>query len=134
MYILDANTLICYFKGMGQVEKKLLAVAPKDICIPAVVVFELEYRILKSNAPKKRQAQLQALCDVVEIVPFAEEEARCAARVRAQLEKKGTLIGAISGMNILIAGTALARQAVLVTNNNKEFARVAKLEIDNWFV
>jgi len=130
MYVLDTNTLIYFFKGMGNVSEKLLSIPPKDIAIPSVVLFELEYGIAKSNSPKKRQQQLKEICSVVNVLDFGEEEARVSALVRALLEKKGTPIG---GYDVLIAATALVCQGVLVTNNTKEFMRVESLKLDNWY-
>ena len=130
MYILDTNTLIYFFKGMGNVPTRLLSVSPKEIAIPSVVLYELEYGIAKSSSPKKRQQQLKELCSLVLILPFGAEEAKSSASVRVKLEKKGTPIGPY---DLLIAGTALSHQGILVTNNTKEFARVPKLKIANWF-
>jgi len=130
MYILDTNTLIYFFKGMGNVSSKLLAISPKKIAIPSVVLYELEYGIAKSNSPRKKQAQLKEICSVVEVLPFNSREARCSALIRANLEKKGTPIGPY---DLLIAGTAVAYQGVLVTNNTKEFYRVPDLKLEYWY-
>ena len=130
MYVIDTNTLIYFFKGMGNVPNKFLAVSPKEIAIPSIVLYELEYGIAKSSSPKKRQGQLKELCSLVEILPFDDESARISASIRAKLEKKGTPIGPY---DILIAGTALQHQGILVTNNTKEFSRVPKLKLDNWY-
>ena len=129
MFILDTNTLIYFFKGLGNVADNLLAVSPKDIGIPAVVLYELEYGIAKSSSPKKRTKQLEELCALVEILTFGNKEAKTSATIRAVLEKKGTPIGPY---DVMIAGTALSRQGVLVTNNTKEFRRVPKLQITDW--
>ncbi|MBV1914922.1 MAG: type II toxin-antitoxin system VapC family toxin [Pseudomonadales bacterium] len=130
MYVVDTNTLIYFFKGMGNVPNKFLEVSPKDIGIPSVVLYELEYGIAKSTSPRKRQAQLKELCSQVETLPFDDEAAHFAASIRAKLEKKGTPIGPY---DLLIAGTALANGGVLVTNNPKEFSRVPKLTLANWY-
>ena len=130
MFILDTNSLIYFFKGMGNVAARLLATSPTEIAIPSVVLFELEYGLAKSSSPRKRRAQLEEICSLVELLPFGNEEAKFAARVRAQLDKKGTPIGTC---DLLIAATALARSGILVTNNIREFSRVSNLEVDNWF-
>ncbi len=130
MYVLDTNILIYFFKGLGNVPQRLLSVSPKDIAVPAVVIYELEYGITKSSAPKKRQQQLEELCSLVTVLPFGRTEAKVTADIRAKLEKKGTPIGP---HDLLIAGIAIANNAVLVTNNIKEFSRVPKLQIENWF-
>lgn len=129
MYVLDTNTLIYFFKGLGDVPGKFLSTTPREIAIPSIVLYELELGIAKSSSPKKRQAQLKELCSLIEVLEFGVEEARLSALIRAQLEKKGTPIGAY---DVLIAGTALAHQGILVTNNTKEFSRVPKLKIENW--
>jgi len=130
VYILDTNTLIYFFKGLGRVADNLLSVSPKDIGIPSVVLYELEYGIAKSSSPKKRMKQLEELCALVEVLTFGNEEAKTSATIRAALEKKGTPIGPY---DVMIAGTALSKQGVLVTNNTKEFRRVPRLQIVDWF-
>ncbi|WP_215396050.1 type II toxin-antitoxin system VapC family toxin [Rheinheimera oceanensis] len=129
-YALDTNTLIYFFKGMGKVEQKLLAKAPSDILLPAVVLFELETGIAKSQAPAKRRDQLNELLKVIQIIPFDAKAARIAADVRADLEQQGRMIGPLDN---LIAASAKASGAILVTRNVSEFSRVAGLVVENWF-
>ena len=130
MFVLDTNTLIYFFKGQGQVAYHLFRQPPKNVGIPAIVIFELEVGIARSASPRKRIRLLREMLSVINILPFAEEEAKTSANIRADLEKKGTPIGAY---DILIAGTALANNGVLVTRNTKEFKRVKKLQIVNWY-
>lgn len=130
MYALDTNTVIYFFKGMGNVATHLFNVTPHEIAIPAVVLYELQVGIAKSNAPKKRRNQLNELLTVVRILPFTEHETAIAARIRAALEKAGTPIGPL---DMMIAGIALAHQATLVTHNTKEFSRIDGLRLEDWF-
>lgn len=129
-YALDTNTLIYYFKGMGDVSTRLLAQLPTSIYIPAIVLYELETGLLKSESPQKRREQLQELLSVMEVLPFDDKVAEIAAQVRADLEKRGQPIGPL---DVLIAGTALAYGCTLVTRNVGEFGRVQGLSVDNWF-
>ena len=130
MYVLDTNTLIYFFKGMGNVSKHLLKVPPKEIAVPTIVLFELEVGIAKSTSPAKRQKQLQDLINAVNIFPFGYKEAGYAATIRVKLEKKGLVIGPY---DILIAAVALSKKSTLVTHNITEFERVAGLEIIDWY-
>ena len=130
MYLLDTNTLIYFFKGMGRVSENLLSHSPKDIAIPSIVVYELEVGIAKSTIPEKREKQLKALLSQVEIIDFTCKEAKVAATLRAKLEKKGKPIGPI---DTLIAGFTLAHNFTLVTNNTKEFKKVEGIKLENWF-
>jgi len=112
------------------VADRLLATSPQDIGIPAIVIYELEYGIARSTSPKKRIKQLQEISALVNVLPFTEHEASLSAGIRVQLEKKGV---PIDPHDVMIAGTALSAQGVLVTSNSKEFKRVPKLKIENWF-
>jgi tRNA(fMet)-specific endonuclease VapC len=131
MYVTDTNTLIYFFKGSGNVAQKLLSIPPKEIGIPSIVLYELEVGIAKSKSPRKRLKQLEDMMSIITVLPFTAKEARCSAMIRAQLERKGIPIGPI---DILIAGTALAHQAILVTHNVKEFTRIDKLQIEDWYL
>jgi tRNA(fMet)-specific endonuclease VapC len=130
MFVLDTNTLIYFFKGSGNVPQNLLSKSPKDIGIPTIVMFELEVGIAKSKSPRKRIKQLQDLIAIVNVLPFGIKEARAAASIRAQLEKKRIGIGPY---DILISGTALAQRATLVTHNTQEFRRIQKLQVEDWY-
>lgn len=130
MWVLDTNTLIYFFKGMGQVADNLLKRSPRDIGIPSIVLFELEVGIAKSSSPDKRMKQLEALTAVIQQLPFDDKEAKASARIRAELEKKGRPIGPY---DLLIAGTAAAHGATLVTRNTAEFKRIKNLKLENWF-
>jgi tRNA(fMet)-specific endonuclease VapC len=130
MFALDTNTLIYYFKGMGNVSDNLLQVPPKDIGVPSIVVYELEVGIAKSTSPEKRAQQLITFLSAVTILPFAVDEAKSAALIRTELEKQGQPIGAY---DVLIAATALANHATLVTHNTKEFARIGQLQVEDWY-
>ena len=130
MYVLDTNTLIYYFKNQGQVAQRLAAVAPQEIVVSTIVLFELQVGIAKSTSPAKRIQQLQQLLSRVSLVPFDRDAAVASAAIRAQLEQQGTPIGP---MDVLIAGVAMARQATIVTRNVDEFSRVGGLAIVDWF-
>ena len=129
MYALDTNTVIYFFKDQGQVAPNLLAKAPSEIAIPAIVLFELETGIAKSRAPKKRKDQLAQLLQFTRILPFDSQVAKTTAILRARLESAGQPIGP---MDTLIAGTALYHRATLVTHNNSELSRIPNLELEDW--
>jgi tRNA(fMet)-specific endonuclease VapC len=129
-YVLDTNTLIYFFKGLGDVSKHMLAQSPSEIAIPAVVLFELEVGIAKSTSPDKRKSQLQEITALVNVLPFGIAESRSAAQIRVELEKQGLPIGPY---DVLIAATALANNTILITHNQKEFGRIEGLKIEDWF-
>ena len=130
MFVLDTNTLIYFFKGMGGVAERLLATPPAEIGVPTIVLFELEVGIAKSASPSRRRTQLDVMTGLVRILSFGLDQAMASARVRAGLERAGSPIGP---MDTLIAGTALSHGAVLVSRNVSEFERVHDLRVENWF-
>ncbi|MGD9007192.1 MAG: type II toxin-antitoxin system VapC family toxin [Desulfobacteraceae bacterium] len=130
MYVLDTNTLIYFFKGLGNIHSALLKEPPNNIGIPTIVLYELEVGIAKSNSADKRIAQLEALTSIVNILPFGMNEVGCAAAIRADLETKGTPIGPY---DVLIAGTAMSNKGILVTHNIKEFERIEGLQLEDWY-
>jgi len=129
-FVLDTNTLIYFFKGLGNVSSFLLATPPADIAIPTIVLFELEVGIAKSTSPRKRKAQLKEFTALVTIIPFRYAEARSAAGIRVKLEKQRIPIGPY---DVLIAASAMANNTILVTHNTKEFERIDGLKIEDWF-
>ena len=129
-YLLDTNTLIYFFKGVGNISNRLLSIAPNEIGIPAIVLYELEVGIAKSSSPRKRISQLKEFTELVNVIPFGLAEAKAAARIRAKLEKRGMPIGPY---DILIAGCARANNLILVTHNIIEFKRIEGLRLEDWY-
>jgi tRNA(fMet)-specific endonuclease VapC len=83
-------------------------------------------QIAKSGSTKKRRSQLDSMLRVVHLLPFDPAAAEASARIRADLEVKGMPIGPV---DTLIAGTASAAGATLVSHNKKEFGRVQGLRV-----
>ena len=65
----------------------------------------------------------------ISILPLEPEDAEEAGEIRAALERAGTPIGPY---DVLIAGQARRRDALLVTANSREFARVPGLKTEDW--
>ena len=99
-----------------------------DIGLCSVVAAELAYGVAKSGSARNRQALEMFLAPLI-ILPFDEAALWAYGDLRAELERKGTPIGALDTM---IAAHALSQQSTLVTNNIREFARVPGLALENW--
>lgn len=93
-------------------------------------MFELWYGVSKSLRAAENTARLEAfLAGPLESVAFGDDDSVVAGRVRAQLEREGTPIGAY---DTLIAAQALRIGAILVTANVAEFSRLRDLRIEDW--
>ncbi|HXP83150.1 MAG TPA: type II toxin-antitoxin system VapC family toxin [Bryobacteraceae bacterium] len=128
MTLVDANTIIHYLKGREPVVSHWQAASPRELAIPSVAAYEILYGIHKRGSPRRQSLGSDLLADL-EQIPFDRDAARESARIRVELEGRGLVIGP---MDLLIAGTALSRGAVLVTNNTKEFSRIKGLQLSDW--
>ncbi|MFM8790506.1 MAG: PIN domain-containing protein, partial [Chthoniobacterales bacterium] len=92
-------------------------------------LYELRVGVEKSrDAAANRKLLADALAPF-EVLPFDDAASQEAAKVRAELEKKGKGIGPY---DTLIAGHALALGAILITSKTREFSRVRGLKLENW--
>ena len=99
-----------------------------DVGLCSVVAAELAFGVAKSGSVRNRQA-LEMFLAPLTILPFDEAAVWAYGDLRADLERRGTPIGSL---DTLIAAHALSQQALLVTNNTREFAKVPGLQLDNW--
>src|ERR1700751_5607887 len=86
-FVLDANTVIDYFKGRGKVAERLLAVAPRQIGLPAIAAYEVWVGVLASQYAKRRESQYEQFLAVIEVVAFDSAISRRAAELRLALER-----------------------------------------------
>ncbi|MDQ8039837.1 MAG: type II toxin-antitoxin system VapC family toxin [Rickettsiella sp.] len=130
--MLDTNICIYIIKKRPtEVIKKFKTFHIGEICMSSISLAELMYGVEKSQYPKKNSTALGEFKLPLDILPFDEEVTHYYGRVRAYLEKKGTSIGAL---DLMIAAHALCINSILVTNNIKEFSRVPKLRVENWYI
>ena len=94
-----------------------------------VTYLELIYGAHKSQQVEANVARIRQLSDLIPVQALDAAAATHYGKLRAGLEKSGSLIGAY---DLLIAAHALALQLTLVTNNLREFRRVPGLRLENW--
>lgn len=129
-YLLDTNHWIFLLKGrFPALEQKLDTVNPSDVRFCSIVKEELYYGAHKHA---NRQARLTLLEDLFArhaSADFDDAAAAEAARLRQDLERRGELIGP---HDLQIAAIALVQGWVLVTNNTRDFQRIAGLPLEDW--
>lgn len=129
-YLLDTNICIELIRGQSaKILKRLRKCRIGQVGISSITLAELEFGVAKSSNPQQNKLALMEFCAPLEILPFDDNAAVAYGQIRAALELKGKPIGPL---DTLIAAHALALNAVLVTNNRREFDRVPKLHIENW--
>jgi tRNA(fMet)-specific endonuclease VapC len=130
MYMLDTNICIYVLKNHSdKLRYKFKAI--KEICISSVTYGELCFGIENgdSHLKKERWEQLEIFTQRLLVDPWDAEAGKHYGSIRAQLKKEGALIG---NNDLLIAAHARSIDAVLITNNVREFNRVTDLTIENW--
>lgn len=132
MLMLDTCVCIEFLRGtMPNVFKALKSCDPQEIMVPAVVEAELRYGALRSARPQENLLKTELFLAPFEIAPF---DSRCTEEygtIRSELEREGRMIGP---NDLMIAATARAHGATLVTNNVSEFERVSGLDVESWAV
>ena len=130
MYMLDTNICIYVLKNRtDKLRNKFKAI--RDICISSITYGELCFGIENGSAhfKQERWQQLEIFTQRLLIDSWGENSARHYGAIRSALKKEGTPIG---NNDLLIAAHARSIDAVLVTNNVREFNRVPDLKIENW--
>ena len=130
MILLDTNTCIYIINNRPpNVLERFRKYKAGEVGISSIAASELAYGVAKSGSVKNRKA-LDLFLAPLQILPFNSQCLWFYADLRVSLEKQGLAIGP---MDTLIAAQALSIGGTLVTNNIKEFMRVPKLKLENWF-
>lgn len=131
--MLDTN--ICSFimreRPVAVLERLQAAMEGQNsIVISVITYYEMLLGTVGKNASPRHTALVEAfVARLSAILPWEPAAAEEAMRIRKDLGAKGTPIG---GNDTMIAGHALASECVLVTNNMREFSRVAGLRVEDW--
>lgn len=128
-YLLDTNIVSDLVRNpQGRIAQHIRKIGEAQVCTSIIVAAELRYGAAKKQSPRLT-AQLQAVLGALEVLSVEAPVDSTYGALRAQLEKGGRPIGA---NDLLIAAQALALGYTIVTDNEKEFARVKDLPRENW--
>jgi len=128
---LDTN--ICSYilrRHPMQMIERFASLDRQQLWLSAIVAAELRFGAAKLGAPRFQSA-VEAWLAGFDVRPWPVDASLHYARTRAALEQAGKPIG---GMDLMIAAHALAEDSVLVTNNAREFHRVAGLAVEEWSI
>ena len=128
-YLLDTNIVIYTMKSRPQQVKIRFQQHHGQMGISAVTLGELVFGAEHSQQVERNLADIEALAARLEVLPFDNKAAYHFGQIRAALYRMGRPIGPY---DMMIAGQARASSLRLVTNNVKEFERVAGLLLEDW--
>lgn len=128
-YMLDTN-IIAYANNDRYGVNKAFERHKKDkLYLSAIALAELEYGVCKSKKPEYNQNMITLILSNITVLPFGVNASAEYGKIRAELERKGQVIGA---NDMLIAAHAKSCGLTLVTNNAREFGRIEGLKVENW--
>ena len=128
-YLLDTNIVSDLVRNpQGRVADHIRKVGEVQVCTSIIVAAELRYGATKKGSPRLT-AQLEAVLAALDVLPFETPADTAYGALRTRLEQAGTPIG---GNDLLVAAQALTLGYTIVTDNEREFARIDGLPRENW--
>jgi len=128
-YLLDTNIVSAMMRDpSGSIFVRIAEVGESEVFTSVIVLAELRFGVEKSGS-KRLAIQLELVLAEMPVEPLAPPADRHSAALRVALERAGSPIGQ---NDMLIAAHAMALDATVVTDNEREFSRVPGLKIENW--
>lgn len=130
LYLLDTNIISYFAEGNQNVISNLqqCVLAENEIGISVIVFYEVERGLKFVNATKKLADFYDFVSQCI-LIPVTVDIAKTASDIYSDLRRKGRII---EDADILIGASAIANNAVLVTNNEKHLGHIEGLRIENW--
>jgi tRNA(fMet)-specific endonuclease VapC len=128
-FLLDTNVLSDLVRHpRGQIAHRIAKLGEQHVCTSIIVAAELRYGAEKRKSARL-SAQLQSVLGAIDVLALESPVDRVYGELRAGLERAGQSIGA---NDLLIASHALALGHTVITDNEREFARIHDLRVENW--
>ncbi len=128
-YLLDTNIISDLVRHPGgRVAQRIREVGEVQVSTSIIVAAELRYGAAKKQSARL-SAQLETVLRAINVLPFEAPADTVYGLIRARLEHAGQPIG---GNDLLIAAQGVALGHTVVTANEREFARIGDLPIENW--
>jgi len=128
-YLLDTKVVSDLVRDPhGRVTQRIRETGDARAFTSIIVAAELRYGAARKGSPRLT-SQVEAVLRALEILPFEAPADAIYTRIRAGLERAGR---PIEGNDLLIAAHALTLRHTLVTDNERELARVEGLACENW--
>jgi tRNA(fMet)-specific endonuclease VapC len=132
IYLLDTDSSSYLIRGSHpKLDARVSRVKPGNLAISVITRAELLFGVERKGNPPKLQALVSRFLMQVPSLTWDEPAAASYATIRTALEKQGNAIG---NLDMMIAAHAVATESILITNNQRHFARVPLLQMQNWAV
>ena len=126
--ILDADVIIRGEKGTFDLAAWMASQSNEPFEIAAITVAELWHGVERATGihRAKRERYIRSFLDLLPILPYTEVTALEHARIWAELESTGVMIGSY---DLIVAATAMERGRTVATFNQRHFAHVRGLNV-----
>lgn len=125
-YVLDTDVCIDFLLGRSEPLARRMERAFGQLNVSAITAAELRVGNRTSLDPARDAKRVDTFLAALTMLPFeAEAAVAYADMVRVVGMRRGSF-------DRLIAAQALAARAILVTNNERDFADIPGLTIENW--
>jgi len=128
MILLDTNVVIAYLNGNKTISERIRTEINR-IGLSTLVTAELDYGAKASQNAKKNLENLYRFLDIIQVIPFDLECAKSFGTIKSKLRSIGKPTGEVDA---LIAATAMAHKAVLITANKKHYENIDGLKVEVW--
>jgi tRNA(fMet)-specific endonuclease VapC len=128
-YLLDTNICVFFFRNKFNIATIFRAKGVQNCCVSEITVAELRYGAENSANPEKHHELVDCFLQRIAVIPITES-ILVFAKEKSRLRKSGTPI--YDDFDLLIGATAIQKGLILVTDNVKDFDRLAGIEIENW--
>ncbi|WP_330925930.1 type II toxin-antitoxin system tRNA(fMet)-specific endonuclease VapC [Candidatus Sororendozoicomonas aggregata] len=128
-YMLDTDISIYIIKRRPVALMDVFNQYDEQMAISSITLSELIHGAEKSANPKRNMYNVECYLSGLEVLDYGRKASAHYGDIRADLERKGTLIGV---NDLHIAAHARSEALIIVTNNRREFDRVAGLRVENW--
>lgn len=99
-----------------------------DCAISEITLAELVFGAENSPNPIRNFKIIDKFSEQIKIIPIFNG-IQIYAKEKVRLRRKGEMI---SDFDLLIGATAIANDLIMVTENTKEFRRIAEINLENW--
>lgn len=120
--------MVYFFRGKYDLLKKFESIGKENCAISEITLAELVYGAEYSADPEKNHAMIAQFIEEVLVISVLDAIPTY-GKEKARLRRAGMLIG---DLDLLIGSTALANEMVMVTENMREFERLAGLKAESW--
>jgi tRNA(fMet)-specific endonuclease VapC len=126
--ILDTDVIIRGERGTFDLNRWLASQRDEEIQIAAITIAELWHGVERASSAYRveRQDYIRKILSLVKILSYTEVTALRHARIWAELESSGKMIGSY---DLIVAATALERGSAVATFNQRHFTQVRGLKV-----